>query len=439
MKPNIVLLVADDQRGTAIGCEGIEPVQTPALDALASRGILCRGAYHHGSCSGAVCAPSRAMLHTGLPYTQLDDALLGPTRPRDGQPIEVPATLGGKLREAGYFCFASGKWHNGIDSFHASFDDGRAIFFGGMADHWFTPVHDFDPTGLYPNEAARPAQGFSTDVFGQATVDFITSQRDAEQPFFCYCAFTAPHDPRTPLDAYRSMYDPRDIPLPANFRPEHPFDNGELDIRDERLLGSPRDPNEIKRSLAAYYGMLSHMDAWVGRIHEVLEVTGQLANTLVIHTADHGLAIGQHGLLGKQNMYEHSVRVPLIAAGPGLPKSVIRDGLCYQHDLHPTILEIAGVNDSDGHFESVLPMWRGERTGRPYLTSAYRDMQRMVRQNRYKLIEYDTSDSPRRQMFDLANDPWEQHNLADDVSQRKRAAAMGHLITERADPGFNML
>ncbi len=426
MPPNIVLIVAADQRATAVGCESVELVQTPNLDALAQRGTRCTAAYHFGSCVPAVCAPSRAMLHTGIPYTEIDPALMGPVRPPTDRNVPIPPTLGEKLRRAGYHCFGTGKWHNGVETFARSFDSGDAIFFYGMADHWFTPAHAFDPSGSYPETAARNAPGHSTDVFGQTAVDFIQSQRDRENPFFCYCAFTSPHDPRTPPDAYRRMYDPRQIDLPPNFLPEHPFDNGELEIRDERLLGRPRDTKEIQRSLAAYYAMISHMDTWIGRICEAVDSIGKTANTLVVHTADHGLALGQHGLLGKQNMYEHSVRVPLILAGPGVPEGRRNPGLCYQHDLHPTLLEFAGIPDEGRLFTSLLPLLNGKTPGRNTVVSAYRDCQRMIRGDRLKLIEYRVSGDARRQVFDLTEDPWERNDRAEDSHFAEEIARLAY-------------
>lgn len=428
MQPNILLTIADDQRGSAMGCVGLERVATPYLDTLADRGVRCIHTYHFGSNHGAVCSPSRAMLHSGAPYMELDEALLGPTYPPPGYTTTVPLMLGQKLHQAGYHCFATGKWHNGIDSFRAAFDSGDKIFFNGMADHWFTPVHDFDLSGRYSKEAAYIADGFSTEVFGQAAVDFIRSRRDQDQPFFCYCAFTAPHDPRTPPDDYRRRYDPKTIPLPPNYLPEHPFDNGEMSVRDERLLSCPREPAEIRHSLAEYYGMISHMDHWIGRIHAALDEIGQRENTIVIHTADHGLAIGQHGLLGKQNMYEHSTQVPLIAAGPGLPVHAVREGLCYQHDLHPTILDLANVSKRGVWFQTLLPLLRGENTGRPFITSHYRNLQRMIRDARYKLIEYTVGGQRRVQLFDLAEDTWECHDLSTDPTHQHRVEALSRQL-----------
>jgi len=421
--PNIILTIADDQRGTALGCGGIEQLLTPALDALASRGARFTQAQHFGSCHGAVCVPSRAMLHTGTPYFQLEDSLLNcSTYPKSA--LRTPL-LGEKLAQAGYHTFGTGKWHNGVPSFHRSFQAGSSIFFAGMNDHWFTPVHDYDPSGQYPPEARHFADGFSTEVFAQSAIDFIRSRRDADQPFFCYCAFTAPHDPRTPPDAWRRMYPPHAIALPPNTVPRFfsdspsppgvrpAFDNGSLDERDELLLGIPRDAKEIQRETAAYYGMISHMDDWIGRIHQAVAESGLLDNTIIIHTADHGLAIGQHGLMGKQNLYRHSVNVPLIMAGPDIPRGHVSDALCYQHDLHPTLAHLAGADPGPPTFQSLLPLLRGG-AGRTHLGAAFRSTQRSIRDSRYKLIEYRIGGEHFAELFDLSEDPWETCNFIDD-------------------------
>ena len=418
-RPNIVITIADDQRGAALADEGREAVQTPRLTQLAERGVRFSRAHHLGSCVGAVCAPSRAMLHTGRPYFELPREIMGPTY-CDDVPA-YPRTLGARLRDLGYHTFGTGKWHNGVDTFQQSFDAGADLFFGGMADHWFTPVHDFDPTGEYPAERRRQADGFSTEVFGQAAIDYIRSREGEDEPFFCYCAFTAPHDPRTPPDAYRRMYDPMAIELPPNVMGEHPFDNGAMNIRDERLMGHPRlfsEPpgamSEVRRHIAAYYGMISHMDAWIGRIHDAVADIGELDNTIIIHTADHGLAVGQHGLMGKQNMYDHSTRVPLIAAGPGIVKGHAAEGLCYQHDLNPTLLEAAGGDASESWFGSLYPLLAGDaEAGREHVGCAYTDTQRMIRDRHHKLIRYDVNGERRGQLFDLDADPWETRDLID--------------------------
>lgn len=426
--PNIVLTIADDHRGTALGCAGIEPVLTPSLDALASRGTRFTNAQHLGSCHGAVCAPSRAMLHTGYPYFQLDPALFGPTYSSPDLPATIPPTLGQKLQEVGYDCFATGKWHNGVESFHRSFNSGATLFFGGMNDHWFTPVHDFDPSGQYPDAGKRIADGFSTEVFAGSAIEFVRSRRDHERPFFCYCAFTAPHDPRTPPDTWRRRYRPSSMEVPRNVSPGY-FGNsppavmpardiGIAQDRDELLLGTPRDVKEIQRALAEYYGMISHMDEWIGEIHRAVWEIGASEDTLLIHTADHGLAVGQHGLLGKENLYQHSLNVPLILAGPGIPQGRVSDVLCYQQDLHPTLVDRAGAPYSGSRtFRNLEATIAGEG-GRSYIASAYMGSIRSIRDDRHKLIEYHVSGGRWCELFDLQSDPWETCNLEAQAAYR---------------------
>ena len=216
------------------------------------------------------------------------------------------------LRQNGYTTFGTGKWHNRRGSYERSFERSGKVFFGGMSDQYAMPVNDFDPAGEYPPEETYIADGYSTTVFSDEMIDFLNTRgSDDEEPFFAYIAYTSPHDPRTPPPPYDTMYDPDEIELPPNFLPEHPFDIGVRDIRDEVLAGYPRSEAEVKRHIADYYGMISHMDMDVGRILDTLEARGLHDNTIVIYTADHGLGVGQHGLMGKQNLYDHSICHPL--------------------------------------------------------------------------------------------------------------------------------
>jgi len=435
-RPNILLTIADDQRGSALGCAGIEPVETPNLDALAAAGTRYSQAQHFGSCHGAICAPSRAMLHTGQTYFALDPCFLGGTYPPEDRTVETPATLGSRLQSAGYRTFGTGKWHNGTQLFQASFQDAANVFFGGMDDHWFTMVQDHDPTGSYPAERARRADGFSTEVFAKSAIDYIHRMAESDEPFFCYCAFTAPHDPRTPPDKWLSRYAPKDMPIFPNMKPDFygggspkgivpHFNNGTLLGRDEVLLGSVRDIMEIQRATAAYYGMVSHMDEWIGKIHDALRETGAWDNTIVVHTADHGLGVGQHGYLGKQNLYQHSLQVPLLMAGPGIEAGRTTDELRYQQDLHPTLLAAAGAEPTSDTFRPLTD------EPRDYLGGAYVLTQRCARDDRFKLIEYNLeeqrkfapargiimcdpsieSGEHRTELYDLSEDPWEVNDL----------------------------
>ena len=436
-RPNIVLSICDDQRYDLVAALGHPDLRTPTLDALLRRGTVFTHAFHAGSHVPAVCIASRAMLHTNrhvfhipddIRQTPWPDSLLqhGPR----GQP-ETPELLGEQLRQAGYYCFGCGKWHNERASYARSFADGGSIFFGGMSDHERVPICDFDPDGVYPPEAERidPSRRHSSELFAQTALDFIR-RYDGDRPFFLYLAFTAPHDPRQAPPQYLEMYDPAKLTLSSNHWPQHPFDNGELFVRDELLEAFPRSEEAVRRHLRDYYAITTHMDHWLGRVHQAIEDRGLSDRTLVIHTADHGLAVGQHGLMGKQNLYEHSVRVPLLMAGPDVPRDRRCDALVYQHDLHPTILEFAGIAPpAGGAFETLWPyLASAPPSGRRSVFSFYRATQRMVRTSTHKLHTYLVNGHVRKQLFDLVADPWECNDLMGRPESRPTAGDLTSLL-----------
>jgi arylsulfatase A-like enzyme len=420
--PNIVVLIADDHRYESIAANGNDVVRTPNLDALAARGSTFDGAHCQGGMHGAVCVPARASLMTGR---SIFASTMDPTGRDSTRTLAIPpdlATFPHALREAGYDTYAVGKWHNDAASFARSFSDCGPVMFGGMSDHRRVPLRRFDPTGRYPDDEVTVGDGFSTDIFTDAAVDYLNRDHDAA-PFCLYVVFTAPHDPRTPPDGYR--FDPRSVELSPNSTPLHPFDNGWMTGRDERLAGWPRREGEIRQHLADYYGMIAHLDAAVGRIVTALERSGKTGETVVIYTADHGLALGQHGLMGKQNLYEHSLRIPLILAGPGVPAGVRSPALVWHGDTTATIRSFAGL-PADPTLEGVdlVPVVRGEASSpRELFGAAFRYGQRMIRDDRYKLIRYSltppslrgtelTHGSVTTQLFDLEDDPWETANLS---------------------------
>ncbi|MDE2748025.1 MAG: sulfatase-like hydrolase/transferase [Chloroflexota bacterium] len=411
-RPNFLFLIADDHRHSALGALGTEAVSTPTFDQLIADGACFTQAHIMGSTSGAVCMPSRGMLMSGCGLFHTPDPL----------PDDVPL-LPELLRQSGYRTFGAGKWHNRRGSYARCFGESGAVFFGGMNDQYAMPVNDFDPAGAYPPAETYIADGFATTVFSDEMIDFLNQRGpDDAEPFFAYIAFTSPHDPRTPPPPYDAMYDPADIELPPNFMPEHPFEIGVRDIRDEVLAGYPRGEDEIKRHIADYYGMISHMDHDIGRILETLEARGLRENTVVIYTSDHGLGVGQHGLMGKQNLYDHSMRIPLIMRGPGVPAGLRSRALLYLLDLYPTLLEMAGVavpEHTAGHslaalLNEVTYMHRrqifsayqgvfGHPAGTPY--------QRSIKNERKKLIQTVVDGEETWQLFDLRNDPYEINNL----------------------------
>lgn len=416
MGPNIVITIADDQRWNTIHALGNSSIHTPHLDRLCDRGTSYIRAQHGGSSHGAVCAPSRAQLHTGRTLFHTSDSMHALTEsslqrfPNLRMPLP---TLGSKLRAVGYDTFAVGKWHNESESFLRSFAAGSAIFFGGMCPHFCVAAQELT-TGASEFSPARVRAGHSTEVFSDAAVEFIRSRAaDDPNPFFLYVAFTAPHDPRETHHRFRALY--RDEPpLPANFLPRHPFLDCSFGRRDEMLAEFPRSASEIQMHLADYYAMISHLDEGIGKIHCALEKMGLIENTIVVHTADHGLAVGSHGLMGKQNLYDHSIRVPLVVAGPGFARGSTDNRLCYQHDLHPTLLAVAGAEDASGDY---LNLQSG--SVREYSGCTYGTAMRCIRNAEYKLIQYSLPEGGARELFDTQSDPDELANLAEEASLAK--------------------
>jgi arylsulfatase A-like enzyme len=397
-KPDILFLFADDQRADTIAAHGNPHIRTPNLDKLVAGGFSFRGNYIFGGNSGAVCMPSRAMLMSGKTWFNVDTANLKDVK-------LLPELLG----ENGYVTFGTGKWHNGEESWLRGFQRGKSIFFGGMSDHTKVPVKDLGADGKLTKQ--RTGEQFSSELFADAAIEFL-KQHDGKKPFFAYVAFTAPHDPRMPPKKFREEYYRKLPPLPANFLPQLPFDNDAMKGgRDENLAAWPRTEPVIREQLAEYYGLITHLDEQVGRILAVLKQSGHAENTLIIYAADNGLALGSHGLLGKQSVFEHSMKVPLILAGPGIPRGKSTTAFTYLHDIFPTLCDVIGIQPPPNREgESLRPLWEGKKEKirdsgfLPYIQS-----QRAVRDERWKLICYPKI--KHLQLFDLQTDPDEQTNL----------------------------
>ncbi len=419
-QPNIVFMIADDHRWDAIAGMGDPTVKTPTMDSLMERGTTFRQTHIMGSLVGAVCVPSRAAVLTSANLFRSGGNQLN----RD---LAVWPQV---MREAGFRTFFSGKWHNDRQTFTNSFDDGATIFFGGMGNQYKVPIFDFDPTGAYPKDDKYIGDKFSTELFTDSAVQFIENY-DQTDPFFVYLSFTSPHDPRTPPGEYATMYKPEDILVPDNFVAEHPFDNGEMRIRDEVLAPFPRTPEIVQQHIADYYGMITSQDAEMGRVIQTLEAKGQLDNTIVIYTADHGLGVGQHGLLGKQNLYDHSIRVPSIFAGPGIPEGQTVEALTYLYDLFPTVCDLTKVDCPDTvEGCSLVPLMEGcVDKVRDSVFAAYKDIHRTVSDGHWKLIRYYVSEETGKgtnflQLFNLEEDPWETNNLADLPEHAERVKSL---------------
>ena len=421
-RPNIIFLFADDQRADTIGAHGNPHIQTPNLDRLATEGFSFRRNYCAGSFSGAVCVASRAMLMTGRHWMNLPAK-----KPQSnwGDATTLPTLL---TSNGDYQSFIVGKWHNGKGTLDKSFTNGRSIYMGGMANHADFQVQYLTEGKLSPKRAAG---GFSSTVFADEAVQFI-SNAGRDQPFFLYVAFMAPHDPRNPPEKYRQMYYKKRPPLPENFLPQHPFQNAPQATsgRDESLAPWPRTKEVISDQLCEYYGLVTHLDEQVGRVLQALTNSPHADNTVVIYTADHGLAMGSHGLLGKQNVYEQSMSCPLILRGPGVPKGKSTNAFTYVHDLYSSICDVADVETPAGvDSKSLMSIMDGQiESVRESVFLPFQDNQRAVRDGQWKLHVYPKINH--RLLFDLSADPRELQNLANNPANKSDVAKMQALMDE---------
>jgi len=302
---------------------------------------------------------------------------------------------------------------------------GYATLHVGKHGNSFPPAHQaFDQTINIPQNAEGASQR-SAD----AVIEFLKGHK-ADRPFFIYLAPPTPHDPRVAPKQFMDMYDPARLTLPKNFMAKHPFDNGELLVRDEKLAALPRQPEEMKRHLADYYACITCFDHHVGRILATLQETGRADDTVVVYSSDQGLAVGgRHGLMGKQNLYEH-FKSPLLIAGPGLAKGKSA-ALVYLHDLFPTLCDLAGsATPKEAEGLSLLPILKGDKPRvRAHLFAAYRDCQRMVRDERWKLIWYPKID--RYQLFDLSQDPWEIDDRSGKADDAEKLTALKKQLAQQ--------
>ena len=405
--PNILFIFADDQRADTIAALGNTHIQTPNLDRLVRRGVSFNRAYMMGGMNAATCVPSRAMLLSGRSLFHIDEKL---TRDETW-----PAAFG----RAGYTTFISGKWHNTPASVPLSFQRARQLFTGGMVNPLKAPLSNLENGKV---GAATISPQHACAAFADETIAFLKEKHFA--PFFAYLPFDGPHDPHIVPDDYPVRYDPAKIPIPANFLAQHPFDNGEMTIRDELLLPWPRTSADIRAMLADYYRYISYLDLLIGRVLDTLDASPHAKNTFVVFAADSGVARGSHGLIGKQNLYEHSMRVPLVVAGPGIPANQRTDAMCYLFDVLPSLGALSGVTGpkTSEALDLSATLRNPTTPARTSLMFAYQKVQRSLRDERYKLIRYPQVD--RTQLFDLVADPAERTDLSARPEHAARVATM---------------
>ncbi len=414
-KPNVLFIFADDFAFDCVGYYGNDEINTPQLDRLAKRSTNFTRAYNMGSWSGAVCVASRTMLNTGH-FVWRAKAIQS-----DLNKDYVPQNRlwSQRMAGAGYDTYFTGKWHVKADT-EKIFDTVRHVR-PGMPKQtpagYNRPQSPTDKNWLPwdPQHGGFWEGGKHwTEVVADDATDYIEMASQSDNPFFMYVAFNAPHDPRQSPKEFVDMYPIENIKLPEPFYAEYPYALGMKRIRDEKLAPFPRTPYNVKVNRQEYYAIITHLDREIGRILDALEKSGQAENTYIVFTADHGLACGHHGLMGKQNLHEHSVRVPFLISGPAIPADKKIETPIYLQDVVPTSLELAEAKiDDDIDFQSVLPLIRGERTqSYDAIYGGYLSSQRAVTKDGFKLIVYPGLNET--MLFDLKTDPWETKDLAED-------------------------
>ncbi len=425
-KPNIVFIFADDMCFDTIAGLGNPEIQTPNLDALARRGTTFTHAYNMGSWSGAVCVASRTMLNSGR-YVWNANAIYKTSE----NEREQGRWWSEMMKSAGYRTYMTGKWHC-TASAEKSFDVARDIRPGMPKD---TPAGYNRPAadGSDPWSPSDPKFGgfwqggtHWSEVVANHAEDFLSDAASQNDPFFMYLAFNAPHDPRQSPQEYVDRYPSNSVAVPKNFQPMYPFAESigcGKGLRDERLGPFPRTEHAVQVHRGEYFALITHMDDQIGRILKAVEASGKADNTWIFFTADHGLAVGQHGLFGKQNMYDHSVRVPFIAVGPGVESNAKIEQPIYLQDVMPTTLELAGAPKPEHvEFHSVLPMLAGESGSLDEIYGCYLNLQRSIRTDKYKFIVYPKAKAVR--LYDIQKDPLEMHDLADEAAMQPTVKEM---------------
>lgn len=416
-RPNILFIFADDLSYEAVHFAGNTEVITPNLDKLAEQGVTFTHTYNMGGWNGAVCVASRAMLNTGRYLWRAKSSQANYENMKNKRQFWSL-----QLKAAGYETYMTGKWHVSIsaDSLFQHVRDIRPGMPGSVPEAYNRPLSPNDTTWLpWHTKYGGYWQGGKhwSEVVGDNAIDFLNQAKTSNHPFFMYLAFNAPHDPRQSPKKYVNMYPVDEIAIPDNFRELYPYKDsigcGES-LRDERLAPFPRTKYSIQTHRQEYYAIITHLDDQIGRILAHLKETGQDKNTYILFSADHGLSVGHHGLVGKQNMYDHSMRVPMIVAGPDIPKNEKRDMQVYLQDIMATTFDLAGIEKPEYvEFNSLMPLISEEKTKSyyPEIYGAYINFQRMIRTDRYKLIVYPRV--PKILLFDLENDPLETVDLAD--------------------------
>lgn len=444
-KPNILFIFSDDQSFETLNANEQDKLITPNLDRLANEGTTFTHAYNQGSWAGAVCVASRSMLLTGSHLWNAKSDL----KKWKKKETKVWPQL---MSEQGYTTYMSGKWHVPIPVTEV-FDITKNVRAGmpkTVTKAYNRPKKGEDPSiAWYPwdtkNGGFWEGGKHWSAVLGDDGVEFINEAAKDETPFFMYLAFNAPHDPRQSPKEYIDMYPLDQIEVPENYQDLYPDMgvNGVPKIRDEKLAPFPRTEYSIKVHRQEYYASITYMDAQIGCVLKALEDSGKADNTWIIFTSDHGLALGHHGLVGKQNMYEHSMRAPFIICGPEAKANVKIDTPIYLQDAMATSLELAGAQKPNYvEFKSVLPLMKDtNKKNYNAIYGAYMGTQRMVILGDWKLIAYPKL--KKNKLFNLSEDPLEINNLGSNPMYANKLKelllALEKMMDEQNDPMSSIL
>ena len=435
--PNILFLFADDYTYDAIHALGNNIIETPNLDRLIQNGTHFTNAFNMGGWNGAICLASRAMIITGK---TIWDAKTTSDQWSKKENLEAAQQSWGKLLEQkGYQTYMTGKWHIPIDP-KVIFQTVRNVR-PGMPRDFFKkenrkgynrPIKGEDDIWKASdslNGGFWEGGKHWSEVIKDDALDFLKQAENKEAPFFMYLAFNAPHDPRQSPQSFLDRYPLDSIPLPKNWLSEYPYKDAignPKTLRDEALAPFPRTPYAIKTHIKEYYAIISHLDEQIGKILDSLEASGKGKNTYIFFTGDHGLSVGKHGLLGKQSMFDHSIRVPLIMTGPDIPQGKRIDHEVYLQDIMATTLELGDIPPPQSiEFKSFLNLVKGKDDKPLYpdgIYGAYMDYQRMIRKDNFKLLVYPKINKVL--LFDLKNDPHEMNDLSNDSRYSERIKIM---------------
>lgn len=409
-RPNILFIIADDQSPFDLKVYNpASALETPTIDRLADQGMVIDGAYHMGSWSGAVCLPSRTMIMSGrtvwhIPQRGVNDPGLVP-------PGLEENTMAAIFNRAGYNTMRTCKTGNSYELANQKFMVRK--------DKLCNEGNDENGSAWY---AEQVLNYLNERQINKDTV-----------PFLIYFGFTHPHDPRNGKPDLLKKYgavnhtDPDTpiqlipgAPTPAlqvNYLPAHPFHHGHPNLRDEvdvQGVWKRRDEATIRNELGRYCAVSENVDIQIDKVLKKLDKMGETEDTYIIYCADHGMAVGRHGLQGKQNLYEHTWRVPLIIKGPGVKKGRAQ-GNVYFTDVLGTLCDLAGIDAPETvESKSFRPVLEGKQmVVRDVLYGVYSGGSkpgiRSVRKGNWKLIKYDVLDGYVRetQLFNLKENPFE--------------------------------